>query len=60
MSGLYPKQEAKMTRDHVDLRVRRTEMVLREALIDLIEEKGFDAVTGAALAVFGFRLAVDR
>ncbi len=33
-----------MTRDHVDLRVRRTHANLREALIDLIEEKGFDAV----------------
>src|SRR5258708_3866180 len=39
-----------MTRDHVDLRVRRTHMVLREALIDLIEEKGFDAVTVGDIA----------
>ena len=39
-----------MTRDHVDLRVRRTQMVLREALIDLIEEKGFDAVTVGDIA----------
>jgi AcrR family transcriptional regulator len=31
--------------NRVDLRVRRTRADLREALIDLIEEKGFDAVT---------------
>jgi AcrR family transcriptional regulator len=28
-----------------DLRVRRTKMLLQEALIDLVAEKGFDAVT---------------
>jgi AcrR family transcriptional regulator len=39
-----------MMRDHVDLRVRRTQTVLREALIDLIEEKGFDAVTVGDIA----------
>src|SRR5258708_12704307 len=39
-----------MTRDHVDLRVRRTHANLREALIDLIEEKGFDAVTVGDIA----------
>jgi AcrR family transcriptional regulator len=39
-----------MTRDQGDLRVRRTRMVLREALIDLIEEKGFDAVTVGDIA----------
>jgi len=39
-----------MTRDHVDLRMRRTHANLREALIDLIEEKGFDAVTVADIA----------
>jgi AcrR family transcriptional regulator len=30
---------------HPDLRVRYTRSILREALIDLIDEKGFDAVT---------------
>jgi AcrR family transcriptional regulator len=30
---------------HTDLRVRYTRSILREALIDLIDEKGFDAVT---------------
>ncbi len=39
-----------MTRERTDLRVRRTQMVLREALIDLIEEKGFDAVTVGDIA----------
>src|SRR5215469_13383088 len=39
-----------MTRDPVDLRVRRTRMALQEALIDLIEEKGFDAVTVGDIA----------
>lgn len=34
-----------MAHEHADLRVRRTHMLLREALIDLIGEKGFDAVT---------------
>lgn len=37
-------------RDQVDLRVRRTQANLREALIDLIEEKGFDAVTVGDIA----------
>jgi AcrR family transcriptional regulator len=39
-----------MMRDQVDLRVRRTHANLREALIDLIEEKGFDAVTVGDIA----------
>ena len=39
-----------MTRDQVDLRVRRTQANLREALIDLTEEKGFDAVTVGDIA----------
>ncbi len=39
-----------MTHNQTDLRVRRTHMVLREALIALIEEKGFDAVTVADIA----------
>jgi len=30
---------------HTDLRVRYTRSVLRDALIDLIDEKGFDAVS---------------
>ncbi len=34
-----------MMRKHTDLRVRRTQALLRDALIDLISEKGFDAVT---------------
>jgi AcrR family transcriptional regulator len=34
-----------MTQKADNLRVRRTRMLLREALIALIEEKGFDAVT---------------
>src|SRR5258707_11224334 len=41
---------AKMTHNQTDLRVRRTHMVLREALIALIEEKGFDAVTVGDMA----------
>lgn len=36
--------------EQTDLRVRRTQMNLREALIDLIEEKGFDAVTVGDIA----------
>lgn len=39
-----------MTHDRTDLRVRRTQMNLREALLDLIEEKGFDAVTVGDIA----------
>jgi AcrR family transcriptional regulator len=39
-----------MTQKAENLRVRRTKMLLREALIALIEEKGFDAVTVGALA----------
>src|SRR5215468_477791 len=43
-------KEAKMTHEQTDLRVRRTQMNLREALLDLIEEKGFDAVTVGDIA----------
>lgn len=39
-----------MTHNRTDLRVRRTQMNLREALLDLIEEKGFDAVTVGDIA----------
>jgi AcrR family transcriptional regulator len=39
-----------MTREQMDLRVRRTRVNLREALIELIEEKGFDAVTVGDIA----------
>jgi AcrR family transcriptional regulator len=42
--------EDKVMRGQVDLRVRRTRTNLREALIDLIEEKGFDAVTVGDIA----------
>jgi AcrR family transcriptional regulator len=34
-----------MTQPAINLRVRRTQKLLREALIDLIEERGFDALT---------------
>ena len=34
-----------MTRQLSDLRVRRTRKLLREALVELIEERGFDALT---------------
>ena len=34
-----------MTQSTSNLRVRRTQKLLREALIDLIEERGFDALT---------------
>ncbi len=39
-----------MTRKKTDLRVRRTQRVLREALIALIEERGFDAITVGDIA----------
>ncbi len=39
-----------MTHEQTDLRVRRTQANLREALVDLIEEKGFDAVTVGDIA----------
>src|SRR5215472_18213541 len=39
-----------MTREHTDLRVRRTHALLRKTLIDLIAEKGFDAVTVGDIA----------
>jgi AcrR family transcriptional regulator len=47
---LHMQHKSKNDAGHVDLRVRRTRMVLREALIDLIEEKGFDAVTVGNIA----------
>ncbi|MGE5333361.1 MAG: TetR/AcrR family transcriptional regulator [Nitrososphaerota archaeon] len=34
-----------MTRENGDLRVRRTQKLLREALVELIEERGFEALT---------------
>src|SRR5215471_3853565 len=39
-----------MTRERTDLRVRRTHALLRKTLIDLIAEKGFDAVTVGDIA----------
>jgi AcrR family transcriptional regulator len=39
-----------VTHEQLDLRVRRTHANLREALLDLIEEKGFDAVTVGDIA----------
>jgi AcrR family transcriptional regulator len=39
-----------LTHEQTDLRIRRTQANLREALIDLIEEKGFDAVTVGDIA----------
>lgn len=39
-----------MTRDRTDLRVRRTHALLQKTLIDLIAEKGFDAVTVGDIA----------
>lgn len=38
-----------MTRAVSNLRVKRTQKLLREALIDLIDERGFDALTVAEL-----------
>jgi AcrR family transcriptional regulator len=42
---LIRDRERKMTQQTNNLRVRRTQKLLREALIDLIEERGFDALT---------------
>lgn len=39
-----------MTHERTDLRVRRTHALLRKTLIDLIGEKGFDAVTVGDIA----------
>jgi AcrR family transcriptional regulator len=39
-----------MSQNSSDLRVRRTQKLLREALIALIEERGFDAITVGELA----------
>src|ERR1019366_2129281 len=39
-----------MTHERTDLRVRRTHALLRKTLIDLIAEKGFDAVTVGDIA----------
>jgi AcrR family transcriptional regulator len=44
---IHPRRdkERKMSQPEGNLRVRRTQKLLREALIDLIEERGFDALT---------------
>lgn len=39
-----------MTRQVGNLRVRRTQKLLREALVDLIEERGFEALTVGEIA----------
>ncbi len=39
-----------MTRQAGNLRVRRTQKLLREALVDLIEERGFEALTVGEIA----------
>src|SRR3954466_712332 len=38
-------KERKVSQPKENLRLRRTQKLLREALIDLIEERGFDALT---------------
>jgi AcrR family transcriptional regulator len=38
-------KEAKVSRQVENVRVRRTRKLLREALVELIEEKGFDKIT---------------
>src|SRR5579859_7996496 len=39
-----------MTQNSTDLRARRTRKLLRDALLELIEERGFDAITVEELA----------
>lgn len=39
-----------MTHEASDIRIRRTDMLLRKTLLDLIAEKGFDAVTVGDIA----------
>jgi AcrR family transcriptional regulator len=39
-----------MMQEHTDLRVRRTQKMLQEALIDLIAERGFDSITVGDIA----------
>src|SRR5258708_5715561 len=43
-------KERKMTQNSDDLRVRRTRKLIREALIALIEERSFDAITVGEIA----------
>ncbi len=43
-------KERKVSQNSSDLRVRRTQKLLREALIALIEERGFDALTVGEIA----------
>ena len=39
-----------MTQERTDLRVRRTQKMLQEALVDLITERGFDSITVGDIA----------
>src|SRR5579864_563044 len=39
-----------MTQNSGDLRARRTRKLLRDALLELIEERGFDAITVGEIA----------
>jgi AcrR family transcriptional regulator len=47
---LRQDMERKMTQNSNDLRARRTRKLLRDALLELIEERGFDALTVEELA----------
>jgi AcrR family transcriptional regulator len=40
----YATQEAKLTQN-MDLRIKRTRKLVRDALVELIDERGFDAIT---------------
>ncbi len=39
-----------MTQEHTDLRVRRTHKLLRDALVDLMAQRSFDAITVGEIA----------
>src|SRR5690348_1078975 len=43
-------KEGKMTHGQTDLRIRRTHKLLQEAMIALIAERGFDAITVGDIA----------
>jgi AcrR family transcriptional regulator len=47
---MYVTKERKMSHSSDDLRVRRTQKLIREAFIALIEERGFDPITIGEIA----------
>ena len=45
LPGAYCDRKGELLPEHTDLRIQRTQILLRNTLVSLIAEKGFDAIT---------------